>query len=185
MKFLELATSWELSLSSCPVLKWFSVPYGLHGSVEKKNFLVTRTNVLQHSPRSFIKLPWSIVRRNLSFPLLRRPNTVLIQFWITCWESLSGCPDRTSTTTDFQGSWYPCQVLPGFDEVEDDTTDGILAMWNLPICSSHICCPCCPTISSAECPPEIMISWSTAFLQMSALELCPYFDLHFLRQVSL
>ena len=85
-KFWSLASSWELISSSRPdlVTKCFSVPYGLRGSVEK-NFLVIRSNFSYHSPRSFIRSPWSIVRRSLSFPLLRRPRTVIIQFWIICW----------------------------------------------------------------------------------------------------
>ena len=62
----------------------FFVPYGLRGSVEK-NFLVIRSNFSYHSPNSFIRSPWSIARRSFSFPLLRRPITVVIQFWITCW----------------------------------------------------------------------------------------------------
>ena len=40
----------------------------------------------------------------------------------------SGFPDRSSPATDFPGSWYPYEVLKGFDEVEDDTTEGILAV---------------------------------------------------------
>ena len=43
-------------------------------------------------------------------------------------EVFSGFPDRSSLETDFPGSWYPCKVLPWFDEVEDDTTEGILAV---------------------------------------------------------
>ena len=66
------------------ITKYPSVPYGLRSSVEK-SFSVMRTNLLYHTPRSFIRLPWSIVRRNLTFPLLRRPSTVIIQFWIICW----------------------------------------------------------------------------------------------------
>ena len=42
---------------------------------------------------------------------------------------ISGRPDRSSfSAIVLQESWYPCQVLPGFDEVEDDTTEGILAV---------------------------------------------------------
>ena len=70
--------------SSWSITKCLSVLYGLRGSVEK-NFFVIRSNFSFHSPRSFIRSPWSIVRRSLSFPLLRRPSTVVIQFWITCW----------------------------------------------------------------------------------------------------
>ena len=40
--------------------------------------------VVPYSKKKFIRFPWSIVCRNLTFPLLRRPNTVIIQFWITC-----------------------------------------------------------------------------------------------------
>ena len=64
--------------------KCFSVPYGLRVSVGK-NFFMMRANLLNQSPRSFIRLPWSIVCRSLSSPLLRRPSTVVIQFWIICW----------------------------------------------------------------------------------------------------
>ena len=72
------------------------------------------------------KSPWSIVYRSLSFPLLRRASTVIIQFWIICWRealhellvvvwseasnksvSLPGRPDLSSPATDFHGSWIP------------------------------------------------------------------------------
>ena len=66
------------------ITKCFSVPYGLRGSVEK-NFLVIRSNFSYHSPRSFIRSLRSFVCLNLSFPLLRRPSTVIIQLWIICW----------------------------------------------------------------------------------------------------
>ena len=67
------------------ITKYPSVPYGLRTSVEK-NFFVIRSNLLYHTPRSFTRLPWSIVRAVVSlFPLLRRPSTTIIRFWITCW----------------------------------------------------------------------------------------------------
>ena len=109
------------------IMNYLPVPYGMRISVEK-SISMMRTNLMYCIWRSFIRFPWSIVRRNLTFPLLRRPRTSIIQFWITCWGSLSSCPDRSSTTTDFPGSWYPYHVFPGLDEVEDDTTDGILAL---------------------------------------------------------
>ena len=68
-KFWGLATSWELIWSNRPL------------SVEK-NFFVIWLNFSYHSPRSYKKSPCSIVCRSLNSPLLRRPNTVIIQFWI-------------------------------------------------------------------------------------------------------
>ena len=68
-----------------------SVPYGLRISVEK-SFSFMRTNLLYHTPRSIIGFPWSIVCRNLTFPLLRRPSTVIIQFWIICWREFIRLP---------------------------------------------------------------------------------------------
>ena len=65
----------EIIKSPRSVTKCFFVPYGLRGSVEK-NFLVIRSNFSCHSPRRFIKSPRSVVRLDLSFPLLRRPSTV-------------------------------------------------------------------------------------------------------------
>ena len=65
------------------ITKCFSVPYGLRGSVEN-NFFVIRSNSSYH-PRSLNKSLLSIVRRSFSFPLLRKPSTVVIQFWIICW----------------------------------------------------------------------------------------------------
>ena len=65
MKFWEYATSWELILSGCPDLsRSVSVSYGLRASVEK-NFFVIRSNLLYHSPRSFIRLSWSIIFHQL------------------------------------------------------------------------------------------------------------------------
>ena len=79
--------SWE-SISSRSDLSRnaSSVPNGLRGSVEK-NFLVreTKSNFSYHSPRSFIKSPRSLVCLNISFPLLRRPNAVVIPLWVACW----------------------------------------------------------------------------------------------------
>ena len=80
--FLRINIIW----SPWSITKCFSVPCGLRGSVEK-DFLVIKSNFSFHSPRSFIKSPWSIVRRSPRIPLLRRPSTVVIQFWITCWRS--------------------------------------------------------------------------------------------------
>ena len=74
----------DITRSSRSVTKYFFVPYGLRSSVEK-DFLVTKSNFSYHSPRSSIRSHQSVVRRGLSFPLLRRPSTVVIQFWITCW----------------------------------------------------------------------------------------------------
>ena len=93
-----LASSWELISSGSPDL---SRSDGLRGSVEKY-FFVTRSNFSCQCPRSFIKSPRSVVRRSLSFPLLRRPSTVVIQLPL----SLPGCPSRSSATTDFQGSCF-------------------------------------------------------------------------------
>ena len=68
------------------VTRCFLVHNGLRGSVVKK-FLVreTRSNFSCRSPRSFIRSPRSLVCLNISFPLLRRPSTVIIPFWVTCW----------------------------------------------------------------------------------------------------
>ena len=60
------------------------VPYGLRTPVEK-NVSMMWPNLLHRIPRSFLRFPWSIVCRNLTFPLLRRLRMVIIQFWITCW----------------------------------------------------------------------------------------------------
>ena len=68
------------------VTKCFLVHNGLRGSVVK-SFLVreTRSNFSCHSPRSFIKSPRSLVCLKISFPLFRRPNTVVIPHWVACW----------------------------------------------------------------------------------------------------
>ena len=74
-KFSECASSWELALSSCPDPS----PYGMRISVEKR-FFTMRSNLLHRVPRSFIRFLRSIVRRSLTFPLLRRPRTTKILF---------------------------------------------------------------------------------------------------------
>ena len=43
-----------------------SVPYGMRISVEKR-FFTMRDNLLHRIPRSFIRFPWSIVRRSSTF----------------------------------------------------------------------------------------------------------------------
>ena len=53
----------DIIRSPWSITKWFSVPYGLRGSVEKK-FLVIRSNFSYHSPRSFIRSPRSIFSSN-------------------------------------------------------------------------------------------------------------------------
>ena len=80
-KFSESATSWALALSGChdPYLTDCASPS------RRVSVSMMTTNLLYHTPGSFIRFPWSIVCRNLIFPLLRRPSTVIIQFWITCW----------------------------------------------------------------------------------------------------
>ena len=80
---LPLLESWYYQVA-WTITKCFPAPYGLRGSVEK-NFFVIKSNFSYYSARSFIRSPWSIVRRSLSFPLLRRSSTVLIQFWIIFW----------------------------------------------------------------------------------------------------
>ena len=88
----------QIIMSPWSITKCFSVPYGLRGSVEKDCFVV-KTNLLHRIPTSFIKFPWSIVSRDRSFPLLRRPSTLSV--------SLPSCPDLSSPATDFHGSWFP------------------------------------------------------------------------------
>ena len=76
----------DIIKSSWSITKCFSVPYGLRGSVEKNFFVIKSTlSYHSHSPRSLIRSHWSIVSRSLNFPLLRRPSTVVMQFWIICW----------------------------------------------------------------------------------------------------
>ena len=107
------------------VTKCFFVPYGFRGSVEK-NFLMTRSNFSYHSPRSFIRSPPSFVRLNLSFLPLRRPSTVVIPLWITCWReafhellmvmmirsfekicAFIKSPELSSFAIELRGSWLP------------------------------------------------------------------------------
>ena len=78
-----LSEIWD-TLPKTETIRSHNSNYGLRVSFEYI-FLVIRSNFSYRSPRSFIKSPWSIVRRSFSFPLLRRPSTVLIQFWVTCW----------------------------------------------------------------------------------------------------
>ena len=95
----------------------------------------------------FFRSPRSVVRLDFSFPLLRRPSTVVIQFWklaeeklsMNCswyWWSeasnkavpLSGRPDLSSLAIELHGSWLPWLLFPGHTEVEDGTCDGVLAI---------------------------------------------------------
>ena len=86
-KLWALASSWELKSSGRPDLPRSTSLYLTDCAVPSRRILsVIRSNLSYPSARSFIKSPWSIVRRDLSFPLLRRPSTVVIQFWITCWK---------------------------------------------------------------------------------------------------
>ena len=69
------------------IVNQLSVPYGMRSSVEKR-FFTMRGNLLHHIPRSFLRFPWSIVRRSSTFPLLRRPRLIIILFWII-WVTVS------------------------------------------------------------------------------------------------
>ena len=66
------------------IMNYLSVPYGLRISFEKRFFMM-RENLLHRIPRSFLRFPWSIVRRSTTFPVLRRPRTIIFLFWLTCW----------------------------------------------------------------------------------------------------
>ena len=87
-----------------------------------------RANLLHRIPRNFIRFPWSIVRRSLTFPLLRRPRTTIIHFWITCWGESIRFPWSIIFHNRFPRILISVPCLPGFDEVEDDTIEGILAV---------------------------------------------------------
>ena len=82
------------------IVNRLTVPYGMRISVEKR-FRTMRVNFLQFSPRSCLRFPWSIVRRNLTFPLLRRPRLTIIQFWVTCWEESNRFPRSIVTCNRF------------------------------------------------------------------------------------
>ena len=89
-----------------------------------------KSNLLRHIPRSCLRFPWSIVSRSTTFPLLRRPRLTIILFWITWWwrslrfpRSIVSCNRLSRILISIRGP-----VLTGFDEVEDDTTKGILAL---------------------------------------------------------
>ena len=45
----------------------------------------TRSNFSYHAPRSFIGSHRSLECIKISFPLLRRPSTVVILLWVACW----------------------------------------------------------------------------------------------------
>ena len=68
------------------VTRHYLIHNGLRSSI-MKGFLVreTRSNFSCRSPRSFIGSPRSLVHLNISFPLLRRPSTVVIPLWVACW----------------------------------------------------------------------------------------------------
>ena len=93
----------------------------------REKISMMRTNLLHRITRSFIRFPRSIVRRNLTFPLLRTPRIInpILSILLV---SLSGWTDRSSTTTDFPRSWNSYHVFPKLDEVENDTNIGILAV---------------------------------------------------------
>ena len=66
------------------IMNHLSELQGMRISVEKR-FFTMRCNLLHHSPRRFLRFPWSIVRHSSTFPLLRRPRLTIILFWITWW----------------------------------------------------------------------------------------------------
>ena len=82
-------------ITSCPDRSRSIRPYLTDCASPSKFFSVMRTNLMYNTPRSFIRFHWSIVYRNLTFPLLRRPSTVIIQFWITCWGEFIRLPWST------------------------------------------------------------------------------------------
>ena len=115
--FLGLATSWELISSGRPDLSQSVSSFLTDCAVPSRRISSWSGRTFSyHSPKSFIRLPWSIVRLHLSFPLLRRPSTVVISmncswFW---WSeasnksvALSGRPDLSSFAIELHGSWFP------------------------------------------------------------------------------
>ena len=105
------------------IMNYLSVPCRLRISVEKRSSW-WGTNLLNRIPRSFLMLPWSIVRRSSTFPTLEKTkidrNPLVYNLVVTI--------AQVYLIDHQSGSWYPYHVSPGFDEVEDDTTDGILAV---------------------------------------------------------
>ena len=85
MKFVESAASWELILSSCPDPSWSLSPYLTDCASPTRRVSPWWGQIRSPHSKKFYQVAWSIVRRNLTFPLLRRPSTVMIQFWITFW----------------------------------------------------------------------------------------------------
>ena len=82
MNCCGLAPLWGQT-TGCPVLSWVS-------SSSKNNVLdllmrETWLELVCPCPRSFIGSPRSIIHRFFSFPLWRRPSTVIIPLWVACW----------------------------------------------------------------------------------------------------
>ena len=109
------------------ITNYLSEFYGLRISVEK-NISMMRTNLLHRIPGGFIRIPWSINRRSLTFPLLRRQRMSIIFFWSTCWGESVRFPWSIICHNRFPRILIFISCLPGFDEVQDDTTEDILAV---------------------------------------------------------
>ena len=84
MKFSKWAFPWRFSDTGCPVLSWIDSPYLTECTFPSRRGS-SRRGQLVHIPKSFLRFPWSIVRRRSTFPLLRRPRLTIILFWITWW----------------------------------------------------------------------------------------------------
>ena len=104
----------------------FFVPCRMRSPAEKM-FSTMRVNFPQWIPRIFLRLPWSIVLSISTFPPLEETRIDHDPFVNSLIDVSTGCPVLSSRAC-LSGSWYPCEVLSGFAEAEEDTNEGVLAV---------------------------------------------------------
>ena len=111
------------------IVNRLSVPCGMRISAEKRCFTM-RCNWLQSYPKKFSQVSLIHRARQLHFSTLEKTkiehNPISNNLVVT---SFSGFHDLSSRSNrSFQDLDIHTKVLPRFDEVEDETTEGILAV---------------------------------------------------------
>ena len=87
-----------------------------------------RSNLLHHIPRNFLRFPWSIVRRSSTFSTLEKTKIDQHPPLKTWWWRFLRFPKSIVTCNRLSRILISIRGPPGFDEAEEDTNEGVLAV---------------------------------------------------------
>ena len=115
------------------VTRHYLIHNGLRGSI-MMGFLVRRTkwSFSSRCPRSFIGSPRSLVQFNLNFPLLKRPNTVIIPLCTACWGEAFHELHMMSIVGSFHQVYVPIKSLWSLLFLSNSTPRILISITSLP-----------------------------------------------------